>query len=112
MRSGGPCAAVHTLGSVRAVPESVYRPPDRLPWPPPEPLLRIRAVLREDNALPALGQSVASVSKMASAESDTVDGAKQLCDDCLGRIARGQIEAVAAALGDEWPQTGTGGEHW
>ena len=46
------------------------------------------------------------------AESDTVDGAKQLCDDCLGRIARGQIEAVAAALGDEWPQTGTGGEHW
>ncbi|MFZ4759425.1 MAG: HDOD domain-containing protein, partial [Burkholderiaceae bacterium] len=39
----------------------------------PEPLLRIRAALREDNALPALGQSVASVSKMASGESDTVD---------------------------------------
>ena len=39
----------------------------------PEPLLRIQAALREDSALPALGQSVASVSRMASAESGTVD---------------------------------------
>jgi phosphomannomutase len=46
------------------------------------------------------------------AESDTVDCPKQLCDDCLARIARGQTERVAETLADEWPETGTGGERW
>ena len=41
--------------------------------PTPEPLLRIRDALREDAALPALGQSVATVSKMAAGDSDSVD---------------------------------------
>jgi len=39
----------------------------------PEPLRLIRDALREDQALPALGQSVAMVTKMASGESDTVE---------------------------------------
>ncbi|MFM1988962.1 MAG: hypothetical protein RJA99_1919 [Pseudomonadota bacterium] len=38
----------------------------------PEFLERIRDALREDQALPALGQSVATVSRMAQGESDTV----------------------------------------
>lgn len=39
----------------------------------PAPLLQIRDALREDHALPALGQSVAMVTRMASGESDTVE---------------------------------------
>jgi HD-like signal output (HDOD) protein len=39
----------------------------------PEPLLRIRDALREDAALPALGQAVSAVSRMAADQSDTVD---------------------------------------
>ncbi len=45
--------------------------------PTPEPLQRIRDALREDAALPALGQSVSTVSKMASGDSDTVDQLSQ-----------------------------------
>jgi len=37
------------------------------------PLQRIRAALREDAGLPALGQAVSTVSRMASGDSDTVD---------------------------------------
>ena len=44
------------------------------------------------------------------AESETVDGAKQLCDDCLARIREGRTEAAAATHDDEWPSTATGGE--
>ena len=40
--------------------------------PIPVPLQQIRDALREDQALPALGQSVAIVTRMASGESDTV----------------------------------------
>jgi HD-like signal output (HDOD) protein len=39
----------------------------------PVPLQQIRDALREDQALPALGQSVAMVTRMASGESDTVE---------------------------------------
>jgi hypothetical protein len=39
----------------------------------PATLLQIRDALREDHALPALGQSVAMVTRMASGESDTVE---------------------------------------
>jgi HD-like signal output (HDOD) protein len=51
------------------------RPPCPIdaPWAIPEPLTQIRDALREDQALPALGQSVAMVTKMASGESDTVE---------------------------------------
>ena len=37
------------------------------------PIQRIREALREDDCIPALGQSVATVSKIASGDSDTVD---------------------------------------
>jgi HD-like signal output (HDOD) protein len=39
----------------------------------PLPLQRIRDALREDAALPALGQAVANVSRIAAGDSDTVD---------------------------------------
>ncbi|HYF60862.1 MAG TPA: HDOD domain-containing protein [Burkholderiaceae bacterium] len=41
--------------------------------PTPPALQRIREALREDIALPALGQAVSNVSRMAAGESDTVD---------------------------------------
>jgi HD-like signal output (HDOD) protein len=44
----------------------------------PEPLQRIRNALREDAALPALGQSVATVSRMADGDSDTVEQLAQV----------------------------------
>ncbi len=78
MRSAHPEKRGHAAGIPRVAvrpglsPSANVRPGDPS-LPTPEPLLRIRDALREDAALPALGQSVATVSRMASGESDTVD---------------------------------------
>jgi HD-like signal output (HDOD) protein len=47
--------------------------PERSDAPAQTPMQRIREALRDDTGLPALGQSVATVSRMADGDSDTVD---------------------------------------
>jgi HD-like signal output (HDOD) protein len=51
---------------------------------PLTPMQRIREGLREDTGLPALGQSVATVSRMADGDSDTVD---QLAQTILSDVS-------------------------